>query len=283
MDGTELEARVKGFDRFAVISIRTAPITWSSSTPSRPSAPRARRPASCAARTPGAVPRTTLMTTSPFRRVFVIVIDSLGVGALPDAAAYATRAATPWGTSRPGAASYSDPGRTGDLPRRALAACRCRRAARRVRAHGRGLARQGLVTGHWELMGLQLAQAFPTSGRVSEDAMREYERRIGRRTLGNIVASGTQIIDELGPEAMKTGWPIIYTSADSVFQIAAHEDVIPVADLYRMCEVAYGQFVEGMGLGRVIARPFVGSRARSAAPRTARLPIPPAADTLLDV
>jgi phosphopentomutase len=140
------------------------------------------------------------------------------------------------------------------------------------------------VTGHWELMGLQLERAFPTFPHgFPEDAMREYERRIGRRTLGNIVASGTQIIADLGPEHIRTGWPIIYTSADSVFQIAAHEDVIPVPELYRLCEVAYAQFVDGMGLGRVIARPFVG--APGAFRRTANrhdYAIPPFADTLLD-
>jgi phosphopentomutase len=114
--------------------------------------------------------------------------------------------------------------------------------------------------------------------------MRAFERRIGRATLGNVVASGTQIIEDLGPEHVMTGRPIIYTSADSVFQIAAHEDVIPIPDLYRMCEIAYEQFVEGMGLGRVIARPFVGSPGSFR--RTANrhdYAIRPAADTLLDV
>jgi phosphopentomutase len=113
--------------------------------------------------------------------------------------------------------------------------------------------------------------------------MREYERRIGRRTLGNVVASGTQIIDDLGPEHMRTGWPIIYTSADSVFQIAAHEGVIPVPELYRFCEIAYAMFVDEMGLGRVIARPFVGEPGSFR--RTANrhdYAIPPYADTLLD-
>jgi phosphopentomutase len=134
-------------------------------------------------------------------------------------------------------------------------------------------------------MGLQLDQAFPTfPDGFPADAMREYERRIGRRTLGNVVASGTQIIEDLGPEHMKSGWPIVYTSADSVFQIAAHEETIPIEELYRICEIAYGQFVEGMGLGRVIARPFVGTPGTFR--RTANrhdYAIPPVADTLLDV
>jgi phosphopentomutase len=140
------------------------------------------------------------------------------------------------------------------------------------------------VTGHWELMGLQLEEAFPTfPDGFPEDAMREYERRIGRRTLGNVVASGTQIIDDLGPEHMKNGWPIIYTSADSVFQIAAHEAIIPIPELYRICDIAYAQFVEGMGLGRVIARPFVGSPGSfRRTPNRHDYAIPPYADTLLD-
>jgi phosphopentomutase len=134
-------------------------------------------------------------------------------------------------------------------------------------------------------MGLQISKAFPTfPAGFPGDAMREFERRIGRPTLGNVVASGTQVIEDLGPEHLKTGWPIIYTSADSVFQIAAHEDVIPVPELYRMCAIAYTQFVEGMGIGRVIARPFVGSPGSFR--RTANrhdYAIPPAGDTLLDL
>jgi phosphopentomutase len=88
--------------------------------------------------------------------------------------------------------------------------------------------------------------------------MAAFERRIGRRTLGNVVASGTAIIDELGPEHMRTGRPIIYTSADSVFQIAAHEAVIPIDEQYRICHEAFELVAKGMGVGRVIARPFVG-------------------------
>src|SRR5262249_47994106 len=91
------------------------------------------------------------------------------------------------------------------------------------------------------------------------DLMREFESRIGRGTLGNVAASGTEIIERLGAEHVTTGKPIVYTSADSVFQIAAHEDVIPVPELYRICEIAYELAVKGLGVGRVIARPFVGS------------------------
>ena len=116
------------------------------------------------------------------------------------------------------------------------------------------------VTGHWEMMGLVLERPFPTfpSG-FPASVIEEFERGIGRGTIGNVVASGTEIIDRLGPEHVRTGKPIVYTSADSVFQIAAHEDVIPVPELYRMCEIAFAIVGRGMGVGRVIARPFVGA------------------------
>jgi phosphopentomutase len=108
-------------------------------------------------------------------------------------------------------------------------------------------------------MGLVLDRPFPVfPNGFPADVMEPFEARIGRRSLGNKAASGTAIIDELGPEHMRTGSPIVYTSADSVFQIAAHEDVIPVPELYRICEAAFDIVGRGMGVGRVIARPFVG-------------------------
>jgi phosphopentomutase len=116
------------------------------------------------------------------------------------------------------------------------------------------------VTGHWELMGVVLNRPFPTfPAGFPPEAIEEFERRIGRRTLGNVVASGTEIIDRLGEEHVRTGRPIVYTSADSVFQVAAHEEVIPLAEQYRICEAAFEVAALGLGVGRVIARPFVGS------------------------
>jgi phosphopentomutase len=140
------------------------------------------------------------------------------------------------------------------------------------------------VTGHWELMGLVLERPFPVfpDGFPSE-LIAEFERRIGRGTLGNKAASGTAIIDELGPEHVRTGSPIVYTSADSVFQIAAHEEVIPVPDQYRICEIAYELASKRYGVGRVIARPFIG--APGAFTRTANrrdFSLTPFAPTLLD-
>ena len=116
------------------------------------------------------------------------------------------------------------------------------------------------VTGHWEIAGVVLDRAFPTfPDGFPQELIAEFERRIGRGTLGNVVASGTEIIDRLGAEHMRTGKPIVYTSADSVFQIAAHEGVIPVDEQYRICEIAFELAARGSGIGRVIARPFVGS------------------------
>jgi phosphopentomutase len=140
------------------------------------------------------------------------------------------------------------------------------------------------VTGHWELMGVVLDRPFPTfPGGFPPDLITEFERRIGRQTLGNVVASGTAIIDTLGEEHMRTGRPIVYTSADSVFQIAAHETVIPIAEQYRICEVAFDLAARGLGVGRVIARPFVGRP--GAFHRTANrhdYALAPTSETLLD-
>jgi len=140
------------------------------------------------------------------------------------------------------------------------------------------------VTGHWEMMGIVLDRAFPTfPNGFPPDVIAGFARQTGRGVLGNRTASGTQIIDDLGPEQMRTGALIVYTSADSVFQIAAHEEIVPVPELYRACEVAYQLVVEGLGVGRVIARPFVG--APGAFRRTANrhdYAMPPTGETLLD-
>jgi phosphopentomutase len=141
------------------------------------------------------------------------------------------------------------------------------------------------VTGHWELAGLVLERPFPVfSQGFSADLIGRFEQEIGRGTLANRAASGTVIIDELGPEHMRTGKPIVYTSADSVFQIAAHEEVVPLQELYRWCAIAYRLAGEGLGVGRVIARPFVG--APGAFKRTSNrrdFALPPFAPTLLDM
>lgn len=115
------------------------------------------------------------------------------------------------------------------------------------------------TTGHWEMMGQVLLQPFPTYPHgFPDELIKEFERLIGTRTLGNKVASGTVIIEDLGREHIHTGFPIVYTSADSVFQIAAHEEVIPLERLYQMCHTARALLTGKHGVGRVIARPFIG-------------------------
>jgi phosphopentomutase len=140
------------------------------------------------------------------------------------------------------------------------------------------------VTGHWEMMGIVLDRAFPTFPHgFAPEIISEFSRLTGRGVLGNKAASGTAIIDQLGPEHMRTGALIVYTSADSVFQIAAHEEIVPIPELYRDCEIAYRLVAEGLGVGRVIARPFVGAPGHFA--RTSNrhdYALPPSGETLLD-
>src|SRR5512143_3609819 len=115
------------------------------------------------------------------------------------------------------------------------------------------------TTGHWEMAGIHLAKPFPLFPKgFPREVMEPFETRTGRGSLGNKAASGTEIIVELGAEHMRTGSPIVYTSADSVFQIAAHEEVIPLFELYKMCETARDLLRGPYEVGRVIARPFVG-------------------------
>ena len=140
------------------------------------------------------------------------------------------------------------------------------------------------TTGHWEMAGIHLERPFPLYPHgFPDEIMQEFERRIGRRTLGNKPASGTEIIQELGGEHMRTGSPIIYTSADSVFQVAAHEEVIPLMELYRICEIAREILQGPHEVGRVIARPFVGTPGHFT--RTANrhdYAVPPPSGMLLD-
>ena len=196
----------------------------------------------------------------PFARVILIVLDGAGVGALPDAASYGDEGSDTIGN----VAKRVSLG----VPRlRSLGLGHVVRLdeslpPKAIGAYGRmaeASAGKDSVTGHWEISGIVLDRPFPTfpSG-FSAEIIEEFEHRIGRGTLGNVAASGTAIIDRLGAEHVATGKPIVYTSADSVFQVAAHEDVIPVAEQYRICEVAFELVARGLGVGRVIARPFVG-------------------------
>ncbi|HZM92627.1 MAG TPA: phosphopentomutase [Vicinamibacterales bacterium] len=215
----------------------------------------------------------------------LIVLDSVGCGELPDASAYGDQGSNTLGNIARevrlriphlrslGLGRVVDLGKSHDRDRPS--------------AYGRmaeSSAGKDSVTGHWEMMGIVLDQAFSTFPHgFPPEIMELFEQRIGRRTLGNVVASGTEIIDRLGGEHIQTGRPIVYTSADSVFQIAAHEDVIPVSELYWICEIAF-ELVAPLGVGRVIARPFVGSV--GAFRRTANrhdYALTPPGDTLLDL
>jgi phosphopentomutase len=221
-----------------------------------------------------------------FARAIVIVLDSAGIGELPDAALYGDQGSNTLGNIA-AAVLLKIPTLTAmGLPR--LVALRGIAPPSAVTgAYGRlaeKSAGKDSVTGHWELMGVVLDRAFPTfPDGFTKDQIAAFEARIGRKSLGNVVASGTAIIDELGALHMETGCPIVYTSADSVFQIAAHEGVVPIDELYRWCKIAYELMVDGAGLGRVIARPFVGTR--GAFTRTANrhdYAMPPVSETLLD-
>lgn len=213
-------------------------------------------------------------------------MDSVGVGELPDAAAYGDEGSNTLGNIARQVRLQIPTLRALGLPK-VVTLRDVEPIARPAGAYGRmaeASAGKDSVTGHWEIAGLVLDRPFPTFPQgFPPEIIAEFERRIGRPILGNVVASGTAIIDTLGPEHVRTGRPIVYTSADSVFQIAAHEEVIPVPELYRLCEIAYELVGEGMGVGRVIARPFVGREGQFV--RTANrhdYALPPRGRTLLD-
>jgi phosphopentomutase len=229
---------------------------------------------------------------TPFTRAIVIVLDSVGIGELPDAGVYgdqgsntlrniARRIPLKLPTLRGlGLDRLVDIGAPADLGGRAGPPLELAAIGRMAEASPG----KDSVTGHWEMMGIVLDRPFPVfPDGFSKDILDEFARQTGRGVVGNKAASGTAIIDELGPEHMRTGALIVYTSADSVFQIAAHEDVVPLPELYRACEIAYRLVGEGLGVGRVIARPFVG--APGAFKRTANrrdYALPPSGETLMD-
>ncbi len=223
--------------------------------------------------------------TPAFARAIVIVLDSVGIGELPDAARYGDA-----GSNTLGHVAAVVPLRLPRLRRLGLdrlvgiggaATLPAEAAIGRMAEASPG---KDSVTGHWELMGIVLDRPFPVfPAGFPAAVVSEFSRLTGRGVLGNRPASGTVILDELGPAHLRSGSLIVYTSADSVFQIAAHEAVVPVAELYRACETAYALVCEGLGVARVIARPFVGSP--GAFIRTANrrdFARPPSGETLLD-
>lgn len=220
------------------------------------------------------------------KRVILIVLDSVGIGAQPDAAAFGDAGAHTLGNIYEKRGGLNIPNLlalglgniensrlpSADMPQAAFG-----RSAEKTHA-------KDTTCGHWEMAGIIMDTPFKTyPNGFPKELIAEFERKIGRGTLGNCVASGTVIIQELGDEHVCTGKPIVYTSADSVFQIAAHEEVIPLADLYCMCETARAMLVGENLVGRVIARPFVGGNGVYTRTENRRdYAVEPVAETILD-
>jgi phosphopentomutase len=225
--------------------------------------------------------------TGPFRRAIVVVCDGLGVGAAPDAAAFGDLGSDTLGhvlRSREvlipnltalGLANLS-PGHRG-------ARCKAPRGAFGKMAERS--AGKDTTTGHWEMTGVVTPNPFRTYEQgFPPDLIAAFEAAIGRRVLGNKSASGTEILKELGEEHLRTGHPILYTSTDSVFQVAAHEERFGLDELYRVCRIGYDLACGQYGVCRVIARPFAGRDAADFR-RTANrrdLAVPPPGETVLD-
>ena len=223
-----------------------------------------------------------------FERVIWIVLDSVGVGAMPDAATVYgddPTSDTLGNIDRLRGLALPNLGRMGLGNLKKLHTVPPAQSP--SASYGRSaLASPGkdTTTGHWEMVGIHLDRPFPLfPNGFPREILDPFEEKIARATLGNKAASGTEIIDELGAEHMRTGSPIVYTSADSVFQIAAHEEVIPLWELYKICETARDLLRGPYEVGRVIARPFLGTP--GAFTRTANrhdYAVPPPKGMLLD-
>ena len=198
-----------------------------------------------------------------YNRVILIVIDSVGIGALPDAHLYGDT-----GSNTLGNIAIEYPGlqipnllQLGlgniDMSNALSKSDNCTACFGKANELSKG---KDTTTGHWEICGIVLDQPFPTfPNGFPADLISRFEEEIGTKTLGNISASGTVIINELGERHIDTGYPIVYTSADSVFQIAMHEEVYPIERQYEICEIARSMLRGDLEVGRVIARPFIGS------------------------
>jgi phosphopentomutase len=220
-------------------------------------------------------------------RVILIVMDSVGVGHLPDARRFNDD------RTHTLLHIYQQKGRL-DIPnlcalgigKIAAIGCKTQKIIGCYGKMGEQSSNKDTTTGHWEIAGLVLDFAFPTyPNGFPLDLIEPFEKKISKKILGNYPRSGTQIIEELGEEHLKSGRPIVYTSADSVFQIAAHEDIIPVATLYDYCRIARSILTGRHAVGRVIARPFVGTPGKFERHNAARkdFSVTPPAETLLDI
>ena len=227
------------------------------------------------------------MAKTKINRVFLIVLDSVGAGSLPDAAEYGDEGANTLGhvAERCGGLRLPHLGKLGLGNILALSGVKARPSPRaswgRMAERSRG---KDTIAGHWELMGIVLDKAFALFPQgFPPDLIDDFKRRAGvAGVLGNKAASGTEIIAELGSEQVRSGFPIVYTSADSVFQIAAHEEVIPLERLYGMCLEAR-KLCDKRFIGRVIARPFVGGAGNFSRTANRRdYPMQPPGETVLD-
>lgn len=218
------------------------------------------------------------------KRVFLIVLDSVGIGELPDAASFGDAGSNTLGAIRNhpnffcpnlekmGLFNIEGVGGGVDAPRASFA---------RMRERSMG---KDTTIGHWEIAGIVSPQPLPTyPNGFPADLIAEFEKRTGKKTICNLPYSGTDVIRDYGDEHCKTGALIVYTSADSVFQIAAHEDVVPIADLYRYCEIARELLTGEHAVGRVIARPFTGEHPYARTPRRHDYSLIPPAKTIADV
>lgn len=221
------------------------------------------------------------------RRAILLILDGVGVGELPDAANYGDEGSNTLVNMAKAVGGLNLP----TLQRMGLGniaqiegvpptdePIACYGKMREISAG------KDTTTGHWEIAGVIRTKPFPTyPNGFPPEIIEAFEQAIGRKVLGNKPASGTAIIEELGEEHLQTGYPIVYTSADSVFQIAAHEDIVPVETLYRWCEIAREILRGEHEVARVIARPFVGTPGNfKRTPRRKDFSVPPPYPTLLD-
>lgn len=199
------------------------------------------------------------------KRVILIVLDSVGIGELPDAEKYGDKGSNTLGH----VAAFNNGLDIANMEKLGLSnidgVVNLTKNPSPIGCYGRlyeASKGKDTVTGHWEMVGIKSEAGFPTYyNGFPPNLIEEFEKQTGRKVIGNKAASGTEILDELGKEHMETGNLIVYTSADSVFQIAAHEDIVPLKKLYRYCEIARNILTGEHAVARVIARPFIGSPA----------------------
>src|SRR3989440_4881713 len=200
---------------------------------------------------------------SRIKRAILVVLDGVGAGANPDAHAYGDDGASSLEHCAQAIGRLDLPN-LGSIGLGNITPILGTPAIERAKGGYGRMAEAGAgkdsVTGHWEITGVVLQKPLPTYPHgFPAEVVEQFEHAIGRRVLGNKPASGTEIIKELGEAHVRTGRPILYTSADSVFQIAAHQDVIPLEELYHMCQIARDMLTGEHAVGRVIARPFIGT------------------------